>query len=96
MAVALIVLVLAIFGALFDAGAWPFVILMAIICGALAFERQHYGAAQSVSPGNGWRETEEQFVDDASGQLVRVWFNPQTGQRRYVAVDGGQHSNKEP
>jgi hypothetical protein len=59
---------------------------MAVICTGLAIERRFYGANTDVRPGPGWQETSEQFIDDSTGELVRVWFNPATGQRRYVAL----------
>ena len=88
LAVALVILAFAIFGALFDPGVWPFVGVVAVVCAALAFERRHYGTAQLEFPDQDWHETSEQFIDDASGELVRVWFNPATGERRYVATTG--------
>ncbi len=65
----------------------PGLLIVAGICVALAVERRHYGRAMAAKPGPSWTETEEQFVDDASGKLVRVWYNAQTGERRYVEVN---------
>ncbi len=65
---------------------WPFVIFLLVISLAIAFERRHYGRAIQSPPGSEWVETGEQFVDDASGALVRVWFNPTSGERKYVEV----------
>jgi hypothetical protein len=87
LALALLALALAIFGLTIDEDSWPAVVMLAGLCALLAYERRHYGAAQNAPMDDGWRETDEQFVDDNSGQLVRVWFNPSTGRRRYVAID---------
>ncbi|HKI58114.1 MAG TPA: hypothetical protein VKA00_02715 [Trueperaceae bacterium] len=35
----------------------------------------------------GFEETEETFVDPTTGIRQRVWFNPSTGERRYVTVE---------
>jgi hypothetical protein len=36
----------------------------------------------------GLRPTSEKFIDPASGKPVEVWFDPATGERRYVDVEG--------
>ena len=36
----------------------------------------------------GFVRTEEAFVDPTTGIRQRVWFNPRTGERRYVTGDG--------
>ena len=36
-------------------------------------------------PGAGWVATKERFVDPESGKLVTVFYQPATGERRYVA-----------
>jgi hypothetical protein len=71
-------------------GVWSFSGSFALmIVGALAvitsiFERA-YGSPVRPPVGAGWRATDERFIDPESGQLVRVWFEPDTGERRYVA-----------
>ena len=48
-----------------------------------------YGKLVSRPPlSGGWRPTGEKFIDPASGQPVEVWFDPATGERRYVDVEG--------
>lgn len=40
----------------------------------------------------GFRRTDERFVDPSTGVLMRVWFDPATGERRYLpepGTDGG-------
>ena len=36
------------------------------------------------SPGAAWRRTDEAFVDPTSGETVRVWSEPDSGERAYV------------
>ena len=59
------------------------------ILGALAavtscFERS-YGAPTRARSNTGMRPTDERFVDPETGHLVTVWYDPATGERRYVA-----------
>jgi hypothetical protein len=51
-----------------------------------AFE---YGASRlsNQRPGPGWIETEERFVDQESGEIVTVFYKPDTGERSYVRSD---------
>ena len=60
-------------------------VLGVVLISALLFERFVYRPIQTENPGPGWNKTNERFEDPASGQNVVVWFNPRTGQRRYVA-----------
>ncbi len=43
-----------------------------------------YGRATRRPLGDRWRPTDERFVDPEEGKLVTVWFDPATGERRYV------------
>jgi hypothetical protein len=49
------------------------------------FERQRYGAAAEERPSQaqGYRPTDEVFVDPTTGQRTRVWIDPQSGERTY-------------
>lgn len=86
LAIVLLVLGVAVVSAFFNPETLPAVVMLAILAAALAFERRHYGQAVARPAEEGWIETREQFIDDASGKLVRVWYHPATGARRYVAV----------
>ncbi len=91
LAIAICILGIAVAAAIFDHAAWPAVFWIALIAAALAFERQRYGAAQIGRPGHDWQATGERFFDDASGLCIEVWFNPASGERRYVQHDGSRH-----
>jgi hypothetical protein len=68
---------------------------------AVVFERARYRSdagersAAAAGPGGGeasmpvapFRPTDELFVDPTSGQRLRVYLNPATGERRYFADD---------
>ena len=51
----------------------------------LVVERWRYKTLTSRRPGPDWVPTNERFVDPESGNLVTVFYQPSTGERRYVA-----------
>ncbi len=69
--------------------------------GAIAFEKMRYhdededkvsddpSRAGGTPPGTrlppSFRRTDEVFVDPSTGVTMRVWFDPGTGERRYLA-----------
>jgi hypothetical protein len=57
----------------------------AILAGGVLIERWRYQRLADGRPSREWQATSERFVDPESGQLVTVFFNPATGERRYVA-----------
>jgi len=63
----------------------PPTIVAGVVLLALIFENRRYKALLDASPGPGWQATGERFVDSESGKTVTVYFNPATGERRYVA-----------
>ncbi|WP_156428165.1 hypothetical protein [Novosphingobium sp. FSW06-99] len=58
-----------------------------IVLAGLLFENRRYKRVLDTAPGTGWQATGERFVDPDSGKLVAVFFNPATGERRYVDAD---------
>ena len=71
-------------GCWFQPALMGFTFFMALATAAIAFECRRYGAASARNPGSGWVRTEEHFFDDASGQLVDVWYDPASGERHYL------------
>jgi hypothetical protein len=63
----------------------PPTIVAAVVLLALLFENRRYQRLADTRPGAPWQATDERFVDPDSGKLVTVYFNPMTGERRYVA-----------
>ena len=51
----------------------------------LAFERWRYKPLAGRPPGLDWVATDERFVDPETGKLVTVYYQPSTGDRRYIA-----------
>jgi hypothetical protein len=51
----------------------------------LAVERWRYKPVTGRPPGADWVPTNERFVDLESGKLITVFYQPSTGERRYVA-----------
>lgn len=56
----------------------------ALLIASLALEGRYGrpGAPTDVPP-HAWELTGERFVDDETGQLLEVWIDPLTGERRY-------------
>jgi hypothetical protein len=75
---------LAVCGAAFWAyGGWTIMILGVVVIVTAAVE-PIYGRATNRPLGSNWRPTDEKFVDPDTGKLLTVWFDPATGDRRYV------------
>jgi hypothetical protein len=66
----------------------PFAIAPGILLFGLLCERYIYKPIRPEPPGPGWDRTPEKFADPRSGQTVVVYYNPRTGERRYVADAG--------
>jgi hypothetical protein len=63
----------------------PFAVIPGIVLLGLLVERFAYKPIRTDIPGPGWERTAEQFTDPKSGRAVVVWYNPTSGERRYVA-----------
>jgi chromate transport protein ChrA len=57
----------------------------AALVGGILFERGRYKPHTTDTPGSDWVATGERFVDPNSGAPVTVFYQPSTGERRYVA-----------
>jgi hypothetical protein len=51
----------------------------------LTGDRHGPGGGETGLPDGRFRPTEERFVDPTTGVPMRVWVDPATGERRYVA-----------
>jgi hypothetical protein len=86
-------------GSVAGGGLW-LTILGAVLLVAVVLERQRYRSEEAdrafepVGPGGGeprgtleprFRQTDERFVDPTTGTRMRVYVDPRTGERRYVA-----------
>jgi len=90
LAIAAIAFAGALCGTLVDIGVWPSLLVATLFLIGILFERVRYGAAQRRPVGGGWQETTERFIDDESGRPITVWFDPATGERRYVDSGEGE------
>lgn len=66
-----------------EPAAWPCLAVAALLAVGVFYERTYYRGA-AAPRGAGWQPTAERFRDEESGAMVTVWFNPATGERRYV------------
>ena len=88
-AIGLLLLIAALAATLAGYPAVPLAASGAILTLALLLERYVYKPIRSGLPGPGWEQTAERFIDPKSGQSVTVYFNPRTGERRYIG-DGSR------
>ncbi|MEP9358441.1 hypothetical protein [Sphingomonas sp. KR3-1] len=70
--------------ALWDAASWPMLAMAALVLLGTVFERFYYRGAVAAPDAPGWQPTAERFLDEETGRPVTVWYNPKTGERRYV------------
>ncbi len=66
---------------------WPPTLFSALVVVAVVFENWRYSRPAAGHPGPGWERTAERFIDPETGRMLTVWFNPATGERRYVGAD---------
>ena len=62
-----------------------FLLIFAVVVIAAALLEPIYGRAVTRPSGRDWGPTDEKFIDPETGDLVTVWFDPATGERRYVS-----------
>jgi hypothetical protein len=90
-----VVILLAAIGGLMlgSAQAPGFPAIPALILGCVivvtAIAEPVYGKLTGRPRAENWRLTGEKFIDPATGKLVEVWFDPKTGERRYVDAHEG-------
>jgi len=54
-----------------------------LFAGVLLESRYGRPGAPTNVPPHAWELTNEKFIDDETGQLIEVWIDPLTGERRY-------------
>ena len=57
-----------------------------IIAGGILSERSSYRSNADSTQGK-WQSTGERFNDPTTGQIIEVYYNPQTGERDYRESD---------
>jgi hypothetical protein len=86
-AIGLVLLIAASAATFAGRAATPLAVFGAILTAALLFERYVYKSIRPERPGPGWEQTAERFIDPRSGRSVTVYFNPRTGERRYIGEE---------
>jgi hypothetical protein len=71
--------------AVWEWGGGPVLLIIGILMLVTALLERTYGNLAGRPLGDNWRPTDEKFVDPESGRLVTVWFDPATGDRKYVS-----------
>lgn len=65
-------------------GGWQMLAVGLIALFGIVFERWRYRQLTG-RPDGSWKATGERFIDPTTGEPVEVFFDPRTGERRYVA-----------
>jgi hypothetical protein len=63
---------------------WPVVVMGILVLLGTVFERWRYRNVEDAGPVRSQR-TGETFLDPVSGEPIEVYFDPRTGERRYVS-----------
>jgi len=71
--------------AVFASGGGPVLMIVGVVVLVTAAIEPIYGRPGARPQEGKWRPTGEKFVDPETGKLVIVWFDPASGERRYVA-----------
>jgi len=64
---------------------YPPLIWGGVLCVATLLERWRY-RGQPGREGAIWEATDERFIDPETGKLMQVYYQPQSGERRYEPV----------
>lgn len=67
-----------------NAGIGLLVIGVLVVVGIALEPRYRRGKGDGAGA---WQPTGERFLDDETGELVEVWYDPRTGQRDYRRVN---------
>jgi hypothetical protein len=63
---------------------WPVLVMGIVVLLGTVFERWRYRTVEDAAPVQSQR-TGESFLDPATGEPIQVYFDPRTGERRYVS-----------
>ena len=63
------------------------VAIVVVAVGVTMWGRRRRLRKRDPRPLDGFVATEETFIDPTTGIQQRVWFNPDTGERRYANVE---------
>lgn len=77
--------------AVWAVGGGFFLLIVASVVILTALLEPIYGKSVNRPAGGAWRPTDEKFVDPETGELVTVWFDPASGERRYVSEGQANH-----
>ena len=65
---------------------YPLLIWGTILTVGVLFERWRYRRIEDARASH-WQKTDERFIDPETGKIVEVYYDPATGERRYVHTD---------
>jgi hypothetical protein len=83
--------IVAVCGAvLWSTGGGVMLLIFGVLTMVTAALEPIYGRAGARPVAGRWRATDERFIDPETGRLVTVWFDPASGERRYVDDTGAE------
>jgi len=65
-----------------DGGGFPLFLFAVLIVIGTVFEARYRGRKGAI--GAQWQITREREIDHETGTIIEVWFDPVSGERRYV------------
>ena len=71
---------------LFRAGGGIPLLVIGTLILVTVFLEPRYRRALPRPVGPRWQQTSERFRDEESGEWLEVWFDPDSGERRYVPI----------
>jgi multisubunit Na+/H+ antiporter MnhG subunit len=78
--------------ALWASGGGFVLLIVAAVAIVTALLEPIYGRAVARPIGGNWHATDEKFVDPETGDLVTVWFDPASGERKYVTDEASDRA----
>ena len=71
---------------------WPMILWGSVLFVLTLAERWRYRRRHDAGDDASWQATDEQFIDPETGKLTRVYYRPDSGERRYVVEEkNGSH-----
>lgn len=65
---------------------WPLMSLGALLAASVLLEGRYRGTVGETAGRSTWQRTGERELDSETGRIVEVWFDPATGERRYLPI----------
>ena len=68
------------------------IVFSLLVIGTVLLEKRYLRSHKTSAMPDEWTRTREKFFDDETGELLEVWIDPLTGERRYEPVAESRRS----